>query len=179
MARKSKEFQKLFHEETHAEKSPRRESTRQSIRKKELAAYDQFKKKIENDEHNKGATFVENPKGMRKMSEVLEEFVAPFIGDEDSYEEREFFFELAILAWNCAVFPESGREKLMEAFFTDLSNPLEPESIEATQDLRVFVEELIERKLEVFPKDKRIVQDFQLTQHEAGFHVAVSYVMAR
>ncbi|WLT36805.1 hypothetical protein NON20_11825 [Synechocystis sp. B12] len=46
MARKSKEFQKLFHEETHTEKSPRRESTSQSIRKKELAAYDQFKKSL-------------------------------------------------------------------------------------------------------------------------------------
>jgi hypothetical protein len=179
MARKSKEFQKLFHEETHAEKLPRREPTPQSIRKRELAAYDQFKKKLENDEHNKGVTFVEKPKGMRKMSEVLEQFVAPYLDDEDSYEEREFFFELAILAWNCAVFPASEREKLMESFFEDLGNPLEPESIEATQELSGFVEELIERKLDVFPKDNRIIRDFQLTQHEAGFHISVSYVMAR
>ncbi|MBD2654999.1 hypothetical protein H6G45_16215 [Synechocystis sp. FACHB-383] len=179
MARKSKEFQRLFHEETHAKKSPRREPTPQSIRKKELAAYDQFKEKLENDEQNKGITFVEKPKGMRKMSMVLEQFVAPFLDDEDSYEEREFFFELAVLAWNCAVFPESGREKLMESFFSGLANPLDPESMEATQDLRVFVEELIERKLDVFPKDNRIIQDFQLTQHEAGFHISVSYVIAR
>ncbi len=179
MARKSKEFQKLFYEETHAEKLPRREPTPQSIRKKELAAYDQFKKKLENDENNKGITFVNKPKGMRKMSEVLKQFVDPFIDDEDSYEEREFFFELAILAWNCAVFPESGREKLMESFFAGLVNPLEPESIEATQDLRDFVEELIGRKLDVFPEDNRIIKDFQLTQHEAGFHISVSYVIAR
>ncbi|QUS61667.1 hypothetical protein [Synechocystis sp. PCC 7338] len=179
MATKSKEFQRLFHEETRGEKLPRREPTPQSIRKEELAAYDQFKKRLANDEDNKGITFVEKPKGMKKMSVVLEQFASPFLDDEDSYEEREFSFELAVLAWNCAVFSESGREKLMESFFEGLVNPLEPESIEVTQDLRDFVEELTERKLDVFPKDNRIIKDFQLTQHEAGFHISVSYVIAR
>lgn len=67
---------------------------------------------------------------MRKMFEVLEEFVVFFIGDEDFYEEREFFFELVILVWNCLVFLESGWEKFMEVFFIDLSNFFELESIE-------------------------------------------------
>lgn len=179
MARKSKEFQKLFHEETKAEKLPKRGyGSKSLIRKKELEAYDQFKQSLLNDEDNKDIVFVDKPKGIKKMSEVLERFTDPYVDKNDSYKEREFLLQMAIIAWNCAVFPPDKRGEMLESFLESMGNPLDPQSIEATKELKVFIEELIERKLKLFDKDKRIIQNYQLAQHEFGFHLSVAYVMA-
>ena len=68
MARKSKEFQRLFYPDSVQKRSP---SATPSQRKEELAAFKSFKQKIENTAEGKNAVFVETPKNLAKMSEVL------------------------------------------------------------------------------------------------------------
>ena len=175
MARKSKEFQRLFREESAPKKRQSNSSNAQSsIRKKELEAFDQFKKKmIESEGGN--TKFIDKPKGMKKMSDVLEEFLDPFMSDYDSYQRRRFLLDMGTMAWNLAIFPKQDREEMLKKIASELINPLDPESLEAADEVKDFLETLINEKLEFFSDDRRLIQDYQLTEYETGFHLAVAY----
>lgn len=177
MASKSKEFQKLFYQESQGIQQPKISSKIRSLRKQELAAYQRFKDNLERNQDNKKTIFVDKPKGIRKMSEVLEEFINPYIDDDDPYEERDFLIQMAIVAWNCAVFPEEQRTEMLEAFLENIANPFDAESLQTKKSLRSLIEELIQYKLENFDRDKRIIKDYQLIEHEMAFHLSVAYTI--
>ncbi|MCT0255114.1 MULTISPECIES: hypothetical protein [unclassified Synechocystis] len=179
MARKSKEFQQLFYEETQAQKRTKSSNTHSAIKKEELDAYQQFKENLINDEKNKDLVFIDKPKGIGKMSQVLEKFIEPYTDDDDDYEDRNFLLELAVVAWNCAVLPEGERGRIMDSFLAGITDPLDQESIESTEEIKELIEELIEDKLALFPKDRRLIKHYKLTKHKLGFHLSVAYSMAR
>jgi hypothetical protein len=175
MARKSKEFQQLFREESTPHKRPTDRLTPESIRKKELAAHERFKKQVESSSKDKKMVLVNSPKGMKKMSEVLQEFVIPYIDDSDTYEERDDLIRMAVLAWNLALFPPEAHQQFFKEVVDSSVSPFDKQEILATQSLKEFIEELIEWKLEAFPHDPRFIEKYQLTQHEFGFHLSVAY----
>lgn len=175
MARKSKEFQKLFHEESVPHKQPSDRPTPQSVRKKELAAHERFKKQLEGSSKDKKVILAPKPEGMPKMSEVLQAFVEPYVDDMDTYEEREEFLEIAVLAWNLAVLPPKAQQEFFKETLDSQTSPFDKQEVLAAKFLKEFIQELIEWKLEAFFDDTRLVEEFQLTKHEFGFHLSVAY----
>ena len=91
MARKSKEFQQLFYPDSVQQRNL---SATPSQRKKELASFKSFKQEIENASGDKNTVFVNTPKNLPKMSEVLIEYIEPYIEDTDTYEERANLLEI-------------------------------------------------------------------------------------
>lgn len=179
MARKSKEFQRLFREESVPHRRATDRPTPQSVRKKELAAYDRFKKQVESNLKDKKRILAPKPKGMPKMSEVLQAFIDPYVDDRDTYEERKEFLDIAVLAWNLAVSPpEAQQEFFKEAFGPQQTAPFDKREISDLKLLQNFIQELIEWKLEAFPDDTRLIEEFQLTEHELGFHLSVAYTLS-
>jgi hypothetical protein len=175
MARKSKEFQKLFQAESVPQEARVQRSTPQSVRKKELAAHERFKKRVESNQKDKQVVLAPKPKGMKKLSEVLQEFIEPYVDDEDTYEERFELLEDAIIVWNASLLPEEKRQGFIEEFFDLTADPLDKEDVAITNILKLFIKELMDRKLELYANDNRFIKDFQLTEHELGFHLSVAY----
>ncbi len=171
-----KELQQLFQGESVAEKRSSPSSRQQLIRKKELAAFAEFQQNIRNNPDHKNSTFVGTPKGLPKMSEVLIEFIDPVIEDSETYDERLTLLKIAVMAWNMSLLPENARQEMIEEFVTDLQDPLDPDEIFVTAMQNIF-EMLIERKLALYANDERIIEDFKLTEHEAGFHISASYTL--
>jgi hemerythrin len=116
------------------------------------------------------------PKGQAKMSEVLEDFVEPYIDEiDDTLEAHRKLFSVAALAWNAALLPEEKRQEMV--------NDLVEKGLKgvSARDKRVFwgiVDELIQRKLEHFADNNRFVVDFELIKAGTGYHLTVISTMS-
>ncbi|MFN9173757.1 MAG: hypothetical protein ACK58N_04385 [Synechocystis sp.] len=140
-----------------------------------MAAHERFKKRVESNQKDKQVVLAPKPKGMKKLSEVLQEFIEPYVDDEDTYEERFELLEDAIIVWNASLLPEEKRQGFIEEFFDLTADPLDKEDVAITNILKLFIKELMDRKLELYANDNRFIKDFQLTEHELGFHLSVAY----
>ena len=169
MARKSKEFRQLFYPDSVQQ---RKSSAFSSQRQRELAALKRFKQEMENDPDYEGTEFVENPKDFRKMSEILLEYVQPFLEETETYEDRSNLIDFAVMAWNLALIPEEKREELITELVMELFS--EPEEIEEQKNLKRLMNKLINRKLKFFAEEERFVKDYKLTENAGNIHLAVA-----
>ena len=169
MARKSKEFQKLFYPDSVQKRSS---SATPSQRKKELASFKSFKQEIENASEGKNTVFVDTSKNLPKMSEVLMEYIDPFLEGTETYQECANLLEIAVMSWNMAlVSEEKGQELLKKLFPGDSSDP---EEIEDKREVQRLIKKLIKRKLKFFAEEERLITDFKLTENSGRFHISVA-----
>jgi len=123
----------------------------------------------------KVAGMVTNPKGEVKMSEVLEEFVEPYLDFAQNRSEREKLFSIAVIAWNLAIMPEQGRQPLIDQV---IKAGLNGNDLLAQQDTQEIIDELIARKQNFFAKNKRYIVDFQLQDTGRQFHLSVASTLS-
>jgi len=169
MARKSKEFRQLFYPDSIQQRNT---SVTPSQRKKELAAFKSFKQEIENSVEGTNTVFVETPKNLAKMSEVLMEYIEPFLEGTETYEECSNLLEIAIMSWNMALVSEEKAQELLKKIFS--GNSSDPEEIEDEKEVQRIVKKLIKRKLKFFAEEKRFITDFKLTENSGRFHISVA-----
>ena len=169
MARKSKEFRQLFYPDSVQQ---RKSSVSLSQRQRELATLQSFKQQIANDPDYEGTVFVENPKDFRKMSEVLLEYVDPFLEETETYEDRSNLIDFAVMAWNLALIPEESRKELVTEFVTEVCPEIE--EIEEQKTLKRLMNQLIKRKLKFFAEEERFVKEYKLTENGGRIHLFVA-----
>ena len=109
---------------------------------------------------------VEGARDGVKMSQVLEEFIAPYREFADTEEAFRKLLVTAIIAWNTALFSAEEREahleKMLEAF---------PEQVRA--DGRAIINELMERKERYFSEYRRMIIDYEVTDTGEDYHLIV------
>jgi hypothetical protein len=161
MARKSKGFMKHLRQEREENMAKRSMSQlKQKIKKSPLG--------------QKNAGMVTTPKGMAKMSEVLQAFVDPYLDDAKNHSQREMLFDLAAMAWNLSYMAKNERQLAVEEMIGKLANHSDPLT---QRKMRESVEELIYRKLELFPNDRRFIAEFHLEEIGDSFHLSVASAM--
>ena len=170
MARKSKEFRQLFYSDNSVQQ--RKSSAFSSKRQRELAALKRFKQEMENDPDYEGTVFVENPKDFRKMSEILLEYVQPFLEETETYEDRSNLIDFAVMAWNLSLISEEKRQELIMELVMGLFS--EPEEIEEQKSFKRLMNKLINRKLTFFAEEERFVKDYKLTENAGNIHLSVA-----
>jgi hypothetical protein len=124
-----------------------------------------------------------------KLSEALIELCEPFEPEKLSTKEFENLIGLAAVAWNIAVLPEEERlEKLAD--FVD-TMPLMRDELECEIDTVLhadskdtgvapatttlhFIGAMIQRKDNLFPKDNRLVLNYNVKDSPEGPHLTVS-----
>ncbi|MCT7968404.1 hypothetical protein NG799_19020 [Laspinema sp. D1] len=162
MARKSKAFGEIL-------KQQRAEKTHE----KEL---EKLQQKLQKGPWgDKVAGTVTNPKGEAKMSEVLEEFVEPYLSSIETPVERKKLFEVAVVAWNLSLMPETVRQTMIDKLIQESMEGADPW---IKQDMRKMIDELIARKQKFFTQHKRYVIDFQLEDTGSGFHLSVASTLS-
>ena len=85
------------------------------------------------------AKFVRNPAGQVKMSDVLHQFIDPWIDMPRTEDEMRKLLTTALVAWNAALLPEAERP----AFLAEFTATLPPEAV---ADFEAVIQELIERE---------------------------------
>lgn len=106
--------------------------------------------------------------GVLKMSDVLDELVAPFNHDDLTDEELEQVLTYGVLAWNLAVVPKAVARQMFDAIHDPQKSSL-AERMEAW----ALIEALTERKVILFPDIDRLIIDFTLTRDGDSLHLNV------
>jgi hypothetical protein len=146
------------------EKQLKRSKKRLEARKRER--FEPLMKKLEKQGLTQGKKFVYEPAGEVKMSEVLGEFIDPYIEETRNKEEYETLLMIAIMAWNTALLPENAREEMFEKAFAKAMPPM-------PEEIKEIIYELIERKDRYFPQYTRQILNFELTDTGHDYHLSV------
>ena len=158
MARKSKDFNELMKQkQSSQEKHKNLEALREKMQ---------------------GGVFGElaanipiEPKGAPKMSEILQQFVAPYLDNVHTSKRRKSLFSLAVIAWNAAVMPESQQKTTLDTF---LEQQLSNQDAETQQGVTQMITELITRKNQHFSHIKRLIMDFDVKQSGQRYDISVA-----
>jgi hypothetical protein len=111
------------------------------------------------------------PAGKEKMSEVLEDFVEPYLDWFEGEEGYRGLLTLALLAWNAALRPEDQQDAMIDDV---LAKALPPGSDEEMREMRALVEAMVERKLTDFASNRRAIISFELRNTGGGLHLSVA-----
>jgi hypothetical protein len=119
--------------------------------------------------HNAGwdnYTVLHNLPQTEKMSEVLWEFLAPYMPLAPDREAVEKLLAMAIAAWNVTLFPVGERAQRLRELSTTLP-------AEARTDLLALMQEMMTRKERYFAQNTRYILNYELTERRASYHLNV------
>jgi hypothetical protein len=103
--------------------------------------------------------------GGRKVSEVLMKFAEPWLEEARNDDERKTVIGMAVLAWNMAAIPEPERwDGVSQEFAEKLTEPA-----------KAILQEMIARKLSVYPEEDRPLLGYEITGAGAHMRVDVLY----
>jgi hypothetical protein len=168
MTKQSKGFGKPRHNQ-EAENRDRREFDRREL--------DRFAKNFaENPISAKFPEVVTNPESAEKMSEVLIDFVNPYIDSIETDEQRKTLYNTAMLAWNLS-FVALGQQSLMlEKAIAQICTPGNP-SIQT--ELKERINQMITRKLKHFADNQRRIMEIQISDYGEQYHLSVASTLTQ
>jgi hypothetical protein len=154
MAGKSKDFKELL-------KQQKASQDRQKM-------MHQFKKEIESGDNN--SLVLMEPEGYEKMSDVIVQFLQPYVVKLRSPKEYEKLLVIGILAWNASLMAPSERKKMIYDVASKGVGNVDKETLQAMKEI---VNELIERKQKHFSDIKRYITNYKLKQAGKDFHLSI------
>jgi hypothetical protein len=108
----------------------------------------------------------------RKMSDVLVDFAQPLLDTARSEDDFRLAIMIAAACWNLSLLPESERSApLQQLTSSEMFKP----GLEASQELERHMRALVARKEALFPDDKRVILDYQVSGGPRDGYVEVRY----
>lgn len=159
MARKSKGFSELLHQKQDDE-----QSTAQSFKRLQ-----QKVKEASGEDFSQNMVF--NPKGVAKMSEILEAFIDPYKETTSDFSEVESLLSLAVLAWNIALLRKKDRQDAIESMVSEIASGT---NRKIRGDLQNIFYEFIERKDRYFSECQRCITNFDLQAQGDSYFLSVA-----
>lgn len=165
MAKKSREFSELVRQ--------------QKWEKASNKSLEKLQKTVKQD-FGEDVQVVRTMQGLKKMSDVLKDFIRPYADIPKSKKELQHLLETAVTAWDLALMPEEERMTMLDKIFVATikkSKNIDKEDIETS---RALIEDFINRKLKYFADEKRQVVDFQVEYLGRGaYHLSVASAMSQ
>jgi hypothetical protein len=140
---------------------------RQKQKQKRLAS---LKKKLEQGPF-RGQKIVIESGGEEKMSEVLKDFIEPYLEFADTEEAQRKLLTLAVMAWNASFLPEKEQQDMIDRVL-DAGIPTANEELKT--GLKDIVNMLIARKKVYYSEYTRKIIDFELTDRGRDYHLSVA-----
>jgi len=147
-----------------------RKIKRRRKRQRKQKRFENFKKKLEQGPFREDKIVIE-PSGKVKMSEVLTDFVEPYLEFTETVEDYRKLLTLAVMAWNASFLPEKEQQEMIDRVL-DKGIPTGTEELKA--GLKKIVNELIVRKKIYFSEYTRRIIDFEVTDMGRDYHLAVA-----
>ena len=145
---------------------------RKRVRKRKPKRYERLRKQITQGPLGDalGETKFEiDPEGQDKMSEVMLEFVAPYIESLDTEEAYRRLFTVALIAWNASFLPDQQRKGYVDKVL-DAGIP----TVETREGLKAIVDVLVARKDAHFSDYTRKLVAFDVRDAGNEFRVSVA-----
>jgi hypothetical protein len=148
---------------------PLHQKQAEEIQRKDL---EKLAKKLSQGELvNKSVDMVISPSDVAKMSEVLEDFIEPYLEFARNHQQRQHLFEIAVTAWNLALLPADERQAMMDQTIAPI---LSSQTALIQQDFQGIVDGMIKRKLDYFAENKRFIVSFELKDAGRKFQLLVA-----
>jgi RNA binding exosome subunit len=113
---------------------------------------------------------VVDPKGVQKMSEVLEEFVEPYLPSAQGHQQTKALFAMAIVAWNISLLPDAEQRSHLENVSQKVA---ESSGSQDCADIREELQRMVDRRKKYFSYCNRRILDFELTESADDYHLSV------
>lgn len=106
--------------------------------------------------------------GPLKYSDVLKDFVRPYLDDCKDFHETKELFNAGAIAWNMATTKQFDGDTTYEEVVRGVEKQLKvSEAVD-------FLKELVDRKIKYFAHHKVIISDVELTENEKAFGISVA-----
>jgi hypothetical protein len=110
--------------------------------------------------------------GLGKVSNLLTVVIKPFVEGVETLSDFKSVVATACIAWNTSTLPQSEWAFKISAIVNEMSDM--PEDLR--EGLMLVILKLIERKLELFPNDTRLIMGYSVTRVKGQFQIAVETV---
>lgn len=107
------------------------------------------------------------PHGKKKMSEVILDFIAPYVPAAQSEARYRRLLSVAVVAWNASLCPPLERRRILDSVIYE-AMPY------GAEDTKLVIEELVRRKECYFSDNKRLILSYDLTITKEGSHLSVA-----
>ena len=114
------------------------------------------------------------PSPKRKMSEMISEMAANFLWVGNSIDERQNRLNAACSAWNMACGSPEVRQRQLEQYRQGYLQHNPATSPVALANIVKDMETLIERKLKMFPDDKRQIVSAKVVMADGKYRIEVA-----
>lgn len=113
-----------------------------------------------------------NVPGQERMSEVLLDFLDPYLSGEETKEELETMIRIGIIGWNAALISEEKRRTMVD-------DVMGRAPAEARAYAKRFLGELVERKQAYFADNKRMIVSYDIVSVNGEFRVNVASTLGK
>jgi hypothetical protein len=114
-----------------------------------------------------------NKSTKRKMSEMILEMGAGFVGVGDTLGERQNRLNAACSAWNMACGPPEVRQRQLDQYAEGYLRFNPATSPDDLAKIRKDMETLIERKVQMFPDDRRRIVGAKVVKVGTEFRIEI------
>jgi hypothetical protein len=114
------------------------------------------------------------PSPKRNMSELISEIAGRFIGAGKTAEEKQNRLTAACSAWNMACAPPETRQRMLEQYVEGYQRFNPATSPSDLAKIRSDMETLIERKLQLFTDDKRLIVSARVVMVGDNYRIEVA-----
>jgi hypothetical protein len=114
------------------------------------------------------------PAPKRKMSEMISEMAAQFISVGTTPEEKQSRLTAACSAWNMACGSPEMRQRQLEQYVEGYQRSNPATSPSDLAKIRIDMEALIERKLQMFPEDRRQIVNARVVMVGNDYRIEVA-----
>ena len=115
-----------------------------------------------------------NKSTKRKMSEMISEMAVGFLWVGDTLGERQNRLNAACTAWNMACCPPESRQRQLEQYKEGYLRFNPATSPDALANILKDMETLIERKLRLFPDDRRQIVGATVVKVGTKFRIEIA-----
>jgi len=145
--------------------------SRRRRRKSRQNPLESLKQKVETEMRQAGRELRIGPSTGEKMSEVLSEFIEPWIEAADTLQSYDKLIGTAIIAWNAALLPKDQRQKMLDDMARTIAATADKQTL---KDFQVIMADFIRRKERHFADHKRFIFSYEVKETKNGFHLAVA-----
>jgi hypothetical protein len=147
---------------------------RQQLQKASDRSFDNLRQNVARN-YGKDINLLMTPDKATKMSEVLENFVSPYMDVAESKEGLKILFSIGLSAWNIALEPVEQRAETIDLY---VNKVFHNQSAKSTETGKNFIVELVDRKDKLFANNQRRMISFDLDYISAGeYHISVASTM--
>jgi hypothetical protein len=143
-------------------RASRRKRELRKRRKKDSKDLDRFAESLTGD--SELPVVIHRNPASRKVSDALVTLIRPWLGGEESLEEYRGAAQMGVIAWNLSLLDPRKRKK-------QLARALKKVARSDAAVFRQMLEEMLARKRELFPQDRRWIVGVEVTDRGDQFHI--------